>query len=223
MAKNPKYSLPKYAREILSETGGVPWEKATPVPAMDAYSGLVTGSFHLFENVGNIGKVAYYESKFAIDGDGSGGETPGDTYLPDTSLHFGDGKPLNAHHFPFAVIPMVREIDQGIAFEGAPIGIQLGDIGIAFWKKRRAAFIYGDRGPHWKKVGEGSINLADLLGIDSDPNDGGIGASEVPPGVIHVVFPGTSDVADADNPRTNRTPKQIADLAEDLFMRFVHA
>jgi hypothetical protein len=155
--------------------------------------------------------------------DGSGGETPGDTFLPDTALHFADGKPLNAHHFPFAVIPMVRQIDQSISFERAPLKITLGDIGIAFWQKRRAAFVYGDRGPKWKKIGEGSINFADNLGINSDPNEGGIGANEVPPGVIHIVFPGTSDVANPKDPRTLRTPIEISRIAEEMFLKLTHA
>jgi hypothetical protein len=143
--------------------------------------------------------------------------------LPNTSLHFGNGKPLNAHHFPFAVIPLVRSIDKAIGFENDPLRVRLGDVGIAFWKNRRAAFVYGDRGPKWKKVGEGSMNLADLLGINSDPNVGGIGASEVPPGVIHLCFPGMTDVENLSDPRTSRTPGQIAQLAEELFMKLVHS
>jgi len=114
-----------------------------------------------------------------------------------------NGKPLNAHHFPFAVMPTVSQIDLAISFEAAPLKITLGDIGIAFWQKSRAAFLYGDRGPKWKKVGEGSINLADSLGINSDPIEGGIGANEIPPGVIHIVFPGTSDVVNPQDPRTS--------------------
>jgi hypothetical protein len=223
MSKSTNYKLPAFARDILGENGGVPWDKATPLPAMNAYSGLVNDSFHRFSGLTDLDTVLFYESKFAIDGDGSGGETPGDTFLPDTSLHFGNGKPLNAHHFPFAVIPLVRSIDKAISFENDPLRVRLGDVGIAFWKSRRAAFVYGDRGPKWKKVGEGSMNLADLLGINSDPNVGGIGASEVPPGVIHLCFPGTTDVENLSDPRTSRTPGQIAQLAEELFMKLVHS
>jgi Fungal chitosanase of glycosyl hydrolase group 75 len=223
MSRSTNYRLPKYARDILGETGGVAWDKANPLPDYNAYSGLVDDSLHRFSGLTGLASVIFYESKFAIDGDGSGGETPGDTFLPDTSLHFGDGKPLNAHHFPFAVIPIVRQIDHSISFEQTPLKITLGDIGIAFWQQRRTAFIYADRGPKWKKVGEGSINLANNLGIKSDPNEGGIEAREVPPGVIHIVFPGTSDVTNPKDPRTTRTPTQINQIAEEMFLKFVHA
>ena len=192
MSKSTNYKLPAFARDILGEDGGVPWDKAISLPAMNAYSGLVNDSFHRFSGLTDLDSVLFYESKFAIDGDGSGGETPGDTFLPDTSLHFGNGKPLNAHHFPFAVIPLARSIDKAIGFENDPLRVRLGDVGIAFWKNRRAAFVYGDRGPKWKKVGEGSMNLADLLGINSDPNVVGreVRVNGIPRKIVGVLPPG---------------------------------
>jgi hypothetical protein len=46
MSKSTNYKLPAFARDILGEDGGVPWDKAISLPAMNAYSGLVNDSFH---------------------------------------------------------------------------------------------------------------------------------------------------------------------------------
>jgi hypothetical protein len=78
-------------------------------------------------------------------------------------------------------------------------GLKLGDLGVAFWRHagsgsvNRTFFIYGDKGPA-NKLGEGSVRMADELRIPSNPNTGGLDASEVADlrkGVIHIAFSGS--------------------------------
>ena len=38
------------------------------------------------------------------------------------------------------------------------------------------------------------MSAAKTLGINSDPNIGGIDAGEIPPGIVHLVFPGTAEL-----------------------------
>jgi hypothetical protein len=92
---------------------------------------------------------------------------------------------------------------------------------MAYWHDRNglltyAPFAYGDEGPKWEKIGEGSRYLARQLGINDDPNVGGIDKTEIPPGIVHIVFPGTSDVQDFSNPKTSRSREDIAALVSKL-------
>jgi len=81
--------------------------------------------------------------------------------------------------------------------------------GAAFWRRagsgpvNRTFFIYGDKGPA-DKLGEGSVKMAEELRIASNPNTGGLDASEVVDlrkGVIHIAFPGSGAAFLAPGPR----------------------
>jgi hypothetical protein len=61
------------------------------------------------------------------------------------------------------------------------------------------------------------MGVARALGINPDPNRGGIDAGEIPPGIVHLVFPGTTD---APNKITRRTAQQVARDALRLFAQF---
>jgi hypothetical protein len=76
--------------------------------------------------------------------------------------------------------------------------------------------IYGDFGPVMT-IGEGSIMVANALNINSDPNRGGIDAGEIPPGIVHIIFPGSTDVVGT---KTKRTAANIATEAMKLFKKF---
>ena len=74
------------------------------------------------------------------------------------------------------------------------LGLKLGDLGVAFWRRggsgsvNRTFFMYGDKGPA-NKLGEGSVRMADELRISSNPNTGGLDAGEVADlskGVIYI-------------------------------------
>ena len=106
-----------------------------------------------------------------IDCDGSGGNPFGDPYFQaDTALHFPAkpsrlGKPLHAETVPYVVVPPV--------VIKATIGIVLGSLCEVTYRGRTALAVVGDSGPT-RKVGEGSPALADLIGINSNPNHGGV-------------------------------------------------
>ena len=106
-----------------------------------------------------------WTSKAAIDGDGSGTETPGDTFQADTSLHQ-NGEPLNSQVDRYIVVPPVIVW----AVEGVVMGCQ------AFVTNtkngRSSEAVVGDIGPH-RKLGEISSALAVALGIDPSPTTGG--------------------------------------------------
>ena len=207
----PGYAVPAYARSIPG-FDKIPWATATRITGMNVYEGLVRNSFHVFDS-----GVVFYESKFAIDGDGSGSNDEEDPHFQnDTSLHDTNNHALNSRRFPFIVLPLPPS-DTGTA-RPQQFGIDLGDIGIVFFKNGRSCgVIYGDLGPK-RRIGEGSMFAAQALGINADPNIGGIDATEIPPGIIHIVFPGTRDRNDK---RTARTPEQIEQDAMALLQQFV--
>jgi hypothetical protein len=65
-------------------------------------------------------------------------------------------------------------------------GVQLGDLCVVGYRDGWCPAIVADIGPHGK-YGEGSIALANVLGLASSPRNGGTDR-----GVTYVIFPGTS-------------------------------
>ncbi len=217
-----RYVLPAYARASLGEGSGIPWSSATAFPDFNFYSGIVRDSFHRFPATGQLPSGAlFYEAKFAIDGDGSGGNSEDDVHhQPDTSLHDAQGRPLNSRQFPFIVLPL-RHNRPGRP-QWSDLGVDLGDLGVWFLKNGTAcAVLFGDKGPA-TKLGEGSMLAAEMLGIDPDPNIGGIDAGQIPPGILHFVFPGSRKVQPVSHgrPRTADTPQSVAERAWALFRNF---
>jgi N-acetylmuramoyl-L-alanine amidase len=212
----PSYTLPAYAQATLGSTSGIPWSQAKPVPGMNFYSGIVADSFYEFAT------AVFYECKFAIDNDGAGGNEDGDIHhRPDSSLHDAADEALDARALPFIVLPSPN--DNPNRPKWSDLGIDLGDVGICFFKHGKScAVIYGDFGPPLK-LGEGSMQAARELGMNPDPNLGGIGPKEVPPGVIHIVFPNSRNLLSKGNsglPRTADTVQTIHDRAWTLFNQF---
>ena len=124
-----------------------------------------------------------------IDCDGSGGNPYHDPYFqPDTSLHFPAkpnklGKALHAETVPYVVVPP-------IVVKGT-VGIVLGSLCEVSYQGHTVHAVVGDTGPT-RKVGEGSPRLADLLGIPSNPNTGGVDAFDVTY-KVHVGVPAVID------------------------------
>src|SRR6185437_6711449 len=77
-------------------------------------------------------------------------------------------------------------------------GVKLGDFAVVMNSRSgRVAFaIVADIGPP-AKLGEGSIALADAIGIASSPRDGGLTG-----GVVYAIFPGSG----------RETPRSAADI-----------
>jgi hypothetical protein len=229
-------TLPKrladYAAQTLSARSGVPWHKAAQMPQYNVYKGIMPESFCVFQHltrmpIPSVVSAVIYESKFAIDSDGSSDASDPD-HQNRTSLRHADGSSLDARKESFGVIPLDRAQASAEGLQKLPgvpdfgaIALRLGDIGIAFWKNTSAVFVCGDQGPP-NAVGEGSIKMAQLLGIPSDPRTGGFNDQDLHDmgrGVTHIVFPGSSDLAPGKN-RTQRTAAQIEQLGRQLFARF---
>lgn len=101
----------------------------------------------------------FYSAKMGLDADGSpySKNTPGQTDQPETSLRYPlPGKPsINADRVPFIVIPL-----GGFDSE---LGVKTGDIAAVVYGQKRVFAVVADQGPKCK-IGEGSIQLHELLG-----------------------------------------------------------
>jgi len=75
---------------------------------------------------------------------------------------------VNAEVVPYLAIPPDLE-----RFQGARL-LRMGDVAMVRYRDRQVAAILADVGPHGK-LGEGSIALAEALGMDSSPKHGGVG------------------------------------------------
>jgi hypothetical protein len=208
------YTLPTYARAAFGSGAGVPWSTATAVD-LNWYSGVVTNSAFGLESNGV--KALIYESKFAVDADGSSGDYIRDKHgKSDTSLHF-NGTVLNSQLYPFIVLPEQPD-DAAAKATIQSLGLRLGDLGLIIYKNGKVlAVAYGDEGPAIA-IGEGSMMLATAMGMSDDPTVGGIAKSEIPPGVVHLVFPSSTDVVLGSDPKTTqRSPQDIQVAAMALY------
>ncbi|MGC2352887.1 MAG: peptidoglycan-binding domain-containing protein [Candidatus Udaeobacter sp.] len=216
------YKLPKYAVAEFSAAAGVPWDGAEPIHDWNQYEGCVADSGYAFPNAPV--PALFYEAKFAIDADGSAPAAETDvTGQSNTTLHDRNDAPLNSDKFPFIVLPLNQQRNKQGAVQAIAgrtlnqMGAQLGDLGVVLYKNGTVVpVVYGDRGPALR-LGEGSMIVARTLGINDDPNKGGIDKGEIPPGIVHLVFPGTTD---APNKITKRTAQDVQRDALHLFDTF---
>lgn len=83
---------------------------------------------------------------------------------------------VNANEVPYIVLS-----------GGRAWGVALGDLAMVMNRSngRRTAAVVAEFGPR-DKIGEGSIALAEALGIDSSPRTGGVSAD-----IAYVIFPGS--------------------------------
>jgi hypothetical protein len=177
---------------------------AAPPLAPDVYRREHKGPFevalHLLPEIetapGVRARPIVYESKMTIDADGAGDAWKHD---PDgqaeTSLRYPGGRSLDPTQVPYFVLP--------VGFEKKHPGSRLGDVAAVVHEGRVAYAIWGDQGPK-DMLGEGSIALAKLLGIDPDPVRGGTDA-----GVFFVVFPGSGDRRPLANDEIDRRGKAL--------------
>jgi hypothetical protein len=246
---DPTPPLFDFAQGLLGAAQGVPWSRAQAFPAVDGYSGVVRGSCYVFHEStrmpNHLNRAVFYGSKLAIDNDGRGGNAAGDpAHQNATTLRDASGRSLDAERHIFAVLPMDADEAErahrdnpaialkhaGLPDFGRELGLKLGDLGVAFWRRagsgsvNRTFFIYGDKGPT-NMLGEGSVRMADELRIASNPNTGGLDASEIAElrkGVIHIAFPGSGAaflLAGHAN-RTTLDPAQVAARAAELLEAF---
>ena len=146
------------------------------------------GGTNIYRSFDATGEKVFWTGKQDVDNDGSGGNVEPDEprkdpcHQNDTSLHDPQGKALNAQTVPFVVVPpQVCEQTTGHV---------LGSLAFASYKGKTVNAVVGDIGPR-NKVGEGSVRLAQLLGIPDSPIDGGVDS-----GVAVMIMVGVPAVID---------------------------
>ncbi len=233
VAALPPGGMPEWWRWHQDYPGEETLRRGTVLTSFNLYAGLYTDTLRIHMAAGQSGiRAVSYSSKFSIDGDGSGGKQKGDAdFMDNTSLHLNDGNPpskknaLNSLTYPFAVLPLPPKSGNTLHFHS--LGLDVGDIGIAFFGRGQAApFIYGDEGPALQ-VGEGSVQMAKDLGMDWEPRmnttpaTGGFNEKEMrdyAPGVLHIAFPGSRDRPDRITDILTREALQTK--AWELFKRW---
>ncbi len=120
---------------------------------------------------------------------------PASGYFVSTTALFDKTKPLRS---PSRYVDASKIQYVAVPPETDGWGVKLGDFAVVMNSKSgRVAFaIVADIGPP-AKLGEGSIALADAIGIASSPRDGGL-----PGGVVYAIFPGSG----------KGTPRLAADI-----------
>jgi hypothetical protein len=125
--------------------------------------------------------------KADLDVDCDGGKEPAckddASYLPDTSATDTQGNPLDASTLPYVVVPLPSS-----RFDYNAAGLSLGSVIAVIYKGQVRYGIFGDEGPK-TIIGEASYAMAQSLGIDPDPNFGGVDS-----GVTYIAFTGAGAV-----------------------------
>ncbi len=167
------------ASELLNIT-----ESCSPLPNVSQFktdASAAAATIPLCRSKGAI----WFKADLDIDCDG--GSTPeckaDKYYLPETSCSTSEGKPLDASNLPFFVLPRNSN-----GFNAADYGVRCGSVGAVIYNGKVEYAILGDRGPDGV-IGEASYAMAKRLGINPDPNSGGIAS-----GVTYIVFTGSAAV-----------------------------
>jgi hypothetical protein len=134
------------------------------------------GEGYTADLIDNEDGSAQFLADMDIDIDGSPDWARDPFGQPETTLRY-NGKPINGQVIPFIVLP--PEVIKAFT------GVVLGCLAQVFYKGRVSWAVVADEGPH-SKLGEGSPALARALGINDDPNHGGVDEQEV----LYKIWPG---------------------------------
>jgi Fungal chitosanase of glycosyl hydrolase group 75 len=128
----------------------------------------------------------WFKTDLDIDCDGGTTQACKDDkdYQPDTSCSTSLGKPMDASNLPFIVLPQASN-----GWDESTYGIRCGTVGAVIFNNKIEYGVFADRGPRGV-VGEASHAMAKRLGINPNPNTGGISA-----GVTYIVFTGFGAVS----------------------------
>ncbi|MER6996752.1 glycoside hydrolase family 75 protein [Streptomyces sp. NPDC000410] len=125
--------------------------------------------------------VVFWTADLDIDCDGRSSEDCNEDtdpyYQSETAFQEPDGDQLDPATLPFIVVPGPSDI-----WTYSEYGISGGSVAAVIYKGRVRYAVVGDVGPSGL-IGEASYALADQLGIDPDPEDGGTDS-----GVTYIVF-----------------------------------
>ncbi|HIV57573.1 MAG TPA: peptidoglycan-binding protein [Candidatus Stackebrandtia faecavium] len=123
------------------------------------------------------GGAVHWKADFDVDCDGQRSDQCNENtdpwYQPETAFPQSDGEPLNSATLPHVVVPGVSDI-----WSYKDAGIGGGTVAAVVFEDKVAYAVVGDVGPQ-TAIGEGSYALAEQLGIDPDPQSGGIGGKVV--------------------------------------------
>lgn len=101
-------------------------------------------------------------------------------YQNDTSLHTSTGEPFNAATMPYVVVPSISA-----RWGYSSANTELGAVMAVIYNGKVEYGVFADTGPA-DIIGEASYAMANALGINPDPADGGIDS-----GVTYMVFKGS--------------------------------
>jgi hypothetical protein len=173
--------LPVPPREVV-----VPWNKPEQRVVTDEerlnqlFDGVAKSAGYARRLTRVDGGSVYFRAGMAIDADGSPRAREIDPYgQSNTSLRHRNGAPVNAESTKYFVLPLEKY---------QQYGVRLGDIAAVRYGDNVRFAVFADVGPR-QKLGEGSMALADSLGINSNPRNGGTHRPEVE----YIVFPGSGN------------------------------
>ncbi|MGW2562779.1 glycoside hydrolase family 75 protein [Streptomyces sp. NPDC001514] len=98
-------------------------------------------------------------------------------FQSETAYSDSEGDPLSSEHVPFIVVPGASS-----RWDYSDSGIRGGSVAAVIYRGRVVYAVVGDVGPS-NIIGEASWATADALGIDPDPQTGGVNS-----GVTYIVF-----------------------------------
>jgi hypothetical protein len=132
-------------------------------------------------NICGLNGAVFWKADMDIDCDGRReGACPGDdpSFLPDTAFHNSSDQPLAAAITPYVVIPNDFHISGLDTSNG-------GNVTAVIFNGKIQYAVFGDTGPD-NIIGEASYATAQKLGINPDPNSGGVDS-----GVTYITFIGS--------------------------------
>jgi hypothetical protein len=139
-------------------------------------------------NICSLTGAFFWKADMDIDCDGKRtsvcNENVDPWYQPQTSAQDSHGRPLDASKLPYVVIPLPSS-----RFKYQQRGIHLGQVVAVIYNGKLKFGVFGDEGPS-AIIGEASYAMAKALGIDSNPESGGVDS-----GVTYIVFTGNDAVA----------------------------
>ncbi|MFI0912480.1 glycoside hydrolase family 75 protein [Streptomyces abikoensis] len=133
---------------------------------------------------GGVNGAYLWTSAMTIDCDGQRtiqcNRSADDHFKNDTAVHRSDYQPFDAAVTPYVVLPK-----QSNTWNYTTAGIRPGEVVAVIYQGQVEYAVSGDTGAE-EKIGEASYATATALGINNNPNHGG-----VPAGVTYIVFPHT--------------------------------
>jgi hypothetical protein len=134
-------------------------------------------------NICKQGSAFFWKADMDIDCDGvrtsNCNENTDPWYQDQTSFETSQGRPFQADSTHYFVIPLPSS-----RFSYSGNGITPGSVAAIIYNNKVVYAVFADEGPN-NIIGEASYATARALGIDSNPETGGVDS-----GVTYIVFPG---------------------------------